>query len=78
MASYFLMYFYIFSNRRMLNIIYMFLGCELLGASCFGRDLPVIHLHHRCVRNAEKSSYVHHRCVHKLHMVPYVHHCCVY
>ena len=33
---------YIFSNRRMLNIIYLFLGCELLGASCFGRDLPVI------------------------------------
>ena len=29
MASYFLMYFYIFSNRRMLNIIYMFLGCKL-------------------------------------------------
>ena len=33
---------YILSNRRMLNIIYLFLGCELLGASCFGRDLPVI------------------------------------
>ena len=35
---------YIFSNRHMLNIIYLFLGCELLGASCFGPDLPVIRL----------------------------------
>ena len=37
---------YIFSNRRMLNIIYWGASCvcELLGASCFGRDLPVIHI----------------------------------